>query len=184
MTPAIPRPVLALAAAAALGVAAGCGDEEPPPAAGTATAATTTATATATAPSRFAVYFADAEGRLAAEAREGDASLRGVLEALAEGPRDAALIPALPAGTRVLDAALEGGVARVDLSEEFESGYPAGGAAAELAVVGPLVHTAAQVPAVESVLVTVEGRTPAPTGTQLDFSRPISPADVPLEHAP
>ncbi len=119
---------------------------------------------------------------MVAETREGPADLLGAMEALAAGPIDTDLIPALPAGTTVLGAELDGTVARVDLSEEFEAGYPSGGAAAELATVGPIVHTAAEVAGVESVAITVEGRVPAPTGTQLDFSTPLTPEDVPLDH--
>lgn len=178
-----------LAAAAALGavlaIAPACSDDDDPPAptGPTATAPATTGGATATAPGEVTVYFADAEGGLAAETREGTPGLLGAMEALAAGPDDPELIPALPAGTRVLSAETdEDGVARVDLSAEFESGYPSGGAAAELATVGPVVHTAAAIPGVASVAITVEGRVPQPTGSQLDFSTPLTAEDVPLDH--
>lgn len=179
------RALVAAAIGTALVVAPACSDDDdPPPATGTTpTAPATTDGATATAPSgELTVYFADAEGHLVAETREGPADLLGAMGALAAGPIDTDLIPALPAGTTVLGAELDGTLARVDLSAEFESGYPSGGAAAELATVGPIVHTAAEVAGVESVEITVEGRVPEPTGTQLDFSTPLTPEDVPLDH--
>lgn len=110
---------------------------------------------------------------------EGAEALDAALTALADGPRDPALLPALPPGTRVLGAAVADDVAGVDLSGEFESGYPPGGAAAELAVVGPLVRTAAGASGASRVRVLVEGRVPAPAGSQFDFSEPLSPGDLP-----
>jgi spore germination protein GerM len=176
---------MAAALGAVVALAPACSDDDAPPATtgSTATAPATTGGSTATAPGEVTVYFANAEGRLASETREGTPDLRGAMDALAAGPEDPALVPALPEGTRVLSAEIDGTVARVDLSEEFESGYPPGGAAAELATVGPIVATAAAIPGVESVAITVEGRVPQPTGTQLDFSMPFTPADVPLEPA-
>ena len=149
-----------------------------------ATPGTGPANTTATAPSTVAVtvWFADGEGRLRAERRAvpgGGDRLRAALDALAAGPDDPALLPALPSGTRVLAASSDGAVATVDLSAEFESGYPPGGAAAELAVVAPLVRTAAAASGAPRVRVRVEGRTPVPTGSQLDFSVPLSPGDLP-----
>ena len=127
------------------------------------------------------VYFADVDGALVPEDHRvpADDVVRGALEALAEGPTDPRLLPAVPDGTRVLDVRVDGDVVRVDLSGEYESGYPAGGAAAELAVVAPLVHTAARAAGVDEVVVTVDGRVPAPVGSQIDFSQPLSPRDFP-----
>jgi spore germination protein GerM len=181
------RRILAVTAlGAVVALAPACSDDDEPPAStgttATATATTPTDGATATAPGEVTVYFSDAEGRLAAETREATPDLLGAMEALAAGPEDSDLIPALPAGTQVLSAEVDGTVARVDLSAEFETGYPPGGAAAELATVGPIVHTAAEIPGVESVAITVEGRVPMPSGTQLDFSTPLTPEDVPLDH--
>lgn len=127
------------------------------------------------------VYFADVDGALVAEERRvpADDVVGGAVAALAEGPRDARLLPALPEGTLVLGVRVDGDVVRVDLGGEFESGYPAGGAAAELAVVAPLVHTAARAAGVDAVVVTVDGRVPAPVGSQIDFSQPLTPRDLP-----
>jgi len=128
------------------------------------------------------VYFADVTGRLVPERREraaGADPLAAALAALAEGPVDPSLVPALPAGTRVLGAGVADGVAQVDLSVEFERGYPPGGSAAELAVVAPLVCTAAQAAGTARVRILVEGRAPAPVGAQIDLAEPLAPGDVP-----
>ncbi len=173
---------LALVASAA----AGCGGDADDAATTATGSADATSTATATAPATVTVtvtlWFADADGRLRTERREvpaGGDRLRAALEALAAGPADAALLPALPAGTRVLGASSDGAVATVDLSAAFTSGYPPGGAAAELAIVGPLVRTAAAASGAPRVLVRVEGGTPVPAGSQFDFSVPLSPGDLP-----
>jgi spore germination protein GerM len=180
------RLAVALVCAALLAVgAAGCGDDDDtPPAADTSPTQTGGATTGTTPSEPVTVYFSDETGRLVAEERVGTASLEGALALLAEGPESADLVAALPTGTRVLGATVEDGAAEVDLSAEFESGYPPGGAAAELAIVGPIVGTAAAQPGVESVLITVEGRVPAPVGTQFDFSQPFSPEDFPVDESP
>lgn len=133
------------------------------------------------------VYFSDEGGRLVRELRPRDpgaTALEAAMEQLALGPRDPALLPALPPGTRVLGTSVDGKVATVDLSEEFESAYPAGGAAAELAIVGAVARTAASVPGVEAVRLTVEGRVPAPAGSQVDFAEPLTVRDFPLPVTP
>jgi spore germination protein GerM len=128
------------------------------------------------------VWFSDDQGVLRAEARPlpaGAEPLEAALAALEEGPADPALLPALPPGARILGAGVADGVATVDLSAEFESAYPPGGAAAELAVVGPLVRTASEASGAPRVRLLVEGRAPAPTGTQFDFAEPFAPGDLP-----
>lgn len=168
------RAAVLAALALALCAVAGCGDgaeamptiPDPP--------------ATRPLPVTVQVFFADDDGRLRLEDRRVPAGgLRAALDALADGPSDPALIPALPAGTRVLSASSDGDLATVDLSAEFESGYPPGGAAAENAVTGALVRTAAAASGASRVLVRVEGRTPAPAGSQFDFSEPIAVGDLP-----
>lgn len=136
--------------------------------------------ATTAPPAEVTVWFADEEGALVAETRAAppaSSALEAAMLALAEGPADPALLPALPAGTRVLGAGVAGGVATVDLSPELESGYPAGGAA-ELALLAPLVRTAARAAGVGRVRVLVEGRVPEPAAAQVDLSGPLSEADV------
>ncbi|WP_217915094.1 GerMN domain-containing protein [Miltoncostaea marina] len=207
------RARVALAAAAcalAATAAAGCGDDDGAQATTPATTAATTAgTATATAPAPTAgtapappatapappaatapvrLWFADADGALRAETREAPSTgdpLADAMAALAEGPDDPALLPALPEGTTVLGTSVAGDEARVDLSGEFERGYPQG-SAAELATVGPIVRTAAEASGAARVRILVEGRVPAPTGTNFDFSRPFAPGDLPAtgDHQP
>lgn len=128
------------------------------------------------------VWFADQDGVLRTERRPaaaGAEALDAALAALEEGPDDPALLPALPPGTRILGAGVADDVATVDLSAEFESAYPAGGAAAELAVIGPLVRTASDASGAARVRLLVEGRAPAPVGTQFDLSQPLAPGDLP-----
>lgn len=127
------------------------------------------------------VYFSDVDGHLVRGERMVPAAdpLRGALQELLAGPGEGDLLPAAPAGTRLLGASHAGDVARVDLSAEFVEGYPSGGAAAELAIVGPLVHTAAGAVGADAVVLTVEGGVPAPTGSQIDFGQPLRPGDFP-----
>lgn len=167
----------AIAALAALAVA-GCSDG-----AGT-TSATATAPPPATVPAGGAatVYFLDDAGRLVAERRSvpGRLDARAALEALAQGPRRAGLAPALPRGASLLGVEVAGGTATADFSAPFVTGYPSGGAAAELAVLAPIVYTATGVSGVRAVRITVGGRTPRPVGSQIDLSRPLSRADLPV----
>jgi spore germination protein GerM len=135
------------------------------------------------------VYFsnANADG-LVEETRtvSGDGSdLRLALVELAKGPTRAGAIPALPPGTSVVGTDVRGGVAYVNLSSQFTAGYPSGGAAAEYAVLAPLVYTATAIDDVERVRVTVDGQTPAPTGSQYDWSSGFTRGDFPdVEAAP
>ncbi len=168
-----PCRVLALAVliVALLVVVAGCGGDDAGEVATTAPAA-----------GEVTVWFSDDQGVLRAETRPlpaGVAPVDAALAGLEEGPEDSSLLPALPPGARVLDADVVDGVATVDLSAEFETAYPPGGAAAELAVVGPIVRTASGASGAPRVRLLVEGRVPAPTGTQFDFSEPLAPGDLP-----
>ena len=187
--------VLAIALLAAGAAACGDGDEGAGTGAeGTATAPPATAPATTSPESpgpgetrSVSLYFSDEEGRLVRERsphEPGAPALEVAMQELALGPSDPALLPALPPGTRVLGTSVDGKVATVDLSEEFESAYPAGGAAAELAIVGGVARTAVSVPGVDAVRLTVEGRVPAPAGSQVDFSQPFTARDFPLPVTP
>ncbi|MEQ8835124.1 MAG: GerMN domain-containing protein [Miltoncostaeaceae bacterium] len=170
------RSLITLAALALLlAVTSACGDGDASEGDGGATAPVPTAT--------VVVHFAGASGELVAEEREVPADVpaaRAALDALASGPADPDLIPALPTGTRILGVEVADEVVRVDLSAEFESGYPPGGAAAEQAVLGPLVRTATAAAGVPAALITVDGRVPQPVGTQFDLSLPLTPGDVGL----
>lgn len=184
------RIVAVLALGAAVALAAACGDEGAAPTTGvsTATGATTVATApattagtTSTAPEMVVgVYFSDPSGTLVREERavpEGD-PVTAALGELAAGPTDAGLSPALPPGTAVLGVADQGDVVTVDFSAEFEQNYPPGGAAAEFAILAAVVQTVSEAAGGDRVAITVEGRVPAPTGSQFDWSQPFSPDDT------
>jgi spore germination protein GerM len=176
----------------ALAVLAGCGGgsggEEP--GAGTTTAVasvpatqppTTSGTTSDQARESVTVYFADSDAAaLQQETRSvATANLRSALVELAKGPTEAGHQPALPAGTTIVGTLVQNGEALVNLSSEFQTGYPPGGAAAEFAVLAPLVYTATAFPGVQRVRITVDGRTPAPTGSQYDWGGSFSRADFP-----
>jgi spore germination protein GerM len=130
------------------------------------------------------LYFADADAQqLIAESRSTAASgsdLRAALVELAKGPASGSTRqPALPAGTAIIGTNVRSGEALANLSAEFSQGYPAGGAAAEFAVLAPLVYTATAVDGVERVRITVDGQTPAPAGSQFDWTKAFTRADFP-----
>ena len=164
-----------LAAVLALGA---CADSTTAGGGTTTAAATTTGPTTGTA--RVTVFFPASGGealvRTPVAASADD--LGAAMDALAAGPPGAGLDPGLPAGTRVLAASADGGVATVDLSREFSAGYPSGGSAAEFRALGPLVYTATAVPGVTRVRITVEGATPD-VMTQFDLSQPLARRDLP-----
>jgi spore germination protein GerM len=189
------RIIAALALALAVALTAACGDDEDPTTTSAAGAATATATATApastggattaiptdTVPTMVvAAYFADPSGALVREERavpEGDPVIAALGE-LTAGPTGAGLSPALPPGATVLGVADLGDVVTVDFSAAFEENYPSGGAAAEFAILAPLVQTVSEAAGGDDVAITVEGRTPAPAGSQFDWAEPFSPGDV------
>lgn len=82
------------------------------------------------------------------------------IEALLDGPTDAekdtwpAISTAIPAGTELLGLTIDDGIAKVDLSEEFESGGGTFGVTARLAQV---VYTLSQFPTVDAVEFYIEG---------------------------
>ena len=126
------------------------------------------------------VYFATTPATSSPETRPvpaGAGPLDAAMAALAAGPSGAGLIPALPPGTRVRsDRGARAAWRSSTSAPSFETGYPPGGSAAELAVVAPIVRTADRGgrdrPARR---ILVEGRAPAPPGAQLDLSAPLSP---------
>lgn len=114
-----------------------------------------------------------ATGLVAATVPGGDGPpLRSALVALAQ-------TQSLPVETKIVGTDVRGDAAYVNLSPEFLDGYPSGGAAAELAVLAPLVYTATEAASVERVRITVDGQTPAPVGSQFDWSRGFSRSDFP-----
>ncbi len=145
----------------------------------------TTTPATTATPTRTAtLYFADADAaQLIEESRPTSATgsdLRVALVELAKGPASASTQQrALPKGTAVIGTNVRGGEALVNVSGEFIQGYPSGGAAAEFAVLAPLVYTATAIDGVERLRITVDGKTPAPVGSQFDWARAFTRADFP-----
>ena len=188
------RRLLIALLAAAIAALAGCGGSNgggsgSAPATVPATVSTQTATAAApTTPTTQAtemvtVYFADPDAmELLPEKRAvpvGVSRLRAALVELAKGPSEAGHQNAMPAGTTIVGTLVQGREALVNLSSEFTAGYPPGGAAAEFAVLAPLVYTATAVKGVERVRITVDGKTPAPLGSQYDWAGAYSRADFP-----
>lgn len=101
------------------------------------------------------------------------------VKALLGGPTSAeagrSITTAIPGGSRLLDLSIDGGVATVNLSAEFESG---GGSASVLTRLGQMVYTLTQFPTVKSVVFQVEGVTRkifSSEGVVLD--KPVTRAD-------
>ena len=150
---------------------------------GTGTTATgPSSTDQGTAAHDVTVYFMNLEATgLVAEERTADAStpLRAALVALADGPEGADGMRALPAGTAIVGTDVRSEAAYVNLNQAFLDGYPSGGAAAESAVLGPLVYTVTEAAGVERVYVTVDGQTVTPTGSQYDWASGFTRSDFP-----
>jgi hypothetical protein len=104
-------------------------------------------------------YFARDEG-VATAGRDvvPPAVARGALEALLEGPNDlersVGMATEIPAGTDLLDVAVAGGEATVDLSSELESG---GGSLSMQLRVAQVVFTLTQFESVDEVTILVDG---------------------------
>ena len=149
-----------------------------------ATTSPPAATGTTTPVRKVTLYFADADAQqLIEESRPTGATgsdLRASLVELAKGPMPGSTRQSvLPVGTAIIGTNVRSGEALVNLSAEFSQGYPGGGAAAEFAVLAPLVYTATAIDGVERVRITVDGQTPAPTGSQFDWTRAFTRADFP-----
>lgn len=173
--------VLALGVPALAAVAGGCA-EDSGATGGTTTSPAASTTATPAAARRTVFFPTNDVQRLVkvvvtTPGPEGD-GLAAALRALAAGTDRPDLADALPAGTLVLGASVQGGTARIDLSAEFASGYPSGGSAAEIAVLAPIVYTATENADADAVLVTVEGAVPD-VPTQFDLSAPLRRDDFP-----
>jgi hypothetical protein len=87
---------------------------------------------------------------------------RASIEALLEGPStdEQAASPgigtAIPDGTSLLGLTIDGGIATIDLSGEFESG---GGSASTMGRLGQVVYTLTQFPTVDAVVFRIDGQT-------------------------
>jgi hypothetical protein len=76
------------------------------------------------------------------------AAVRALLAGPSPAEQKAGLSSAVPAGTRLLGLSIDGGVASVDLSEEFDSG---GGSLSMTARVAQVVYTLTRFPTVRAV---------------------------------
>ena len=84
------------------------------------------------------------------------AAVTAVLGGPTSGEKNRSITSAIPDGSQLLGLAIDGGVATVDLSNEFESG---GGSASVLTRLGQVVYTLTQFPTVKSVVFQIEGVT-------------------------
>lgn len=132
----------------------------------TTTSETTTGTETGTETEdphekvTYQVWLADSEGLFVtyrtepATPRVGTAALESLLEGPNSFERGYGLHSEVPEGTQLLGLAIEDGIARVDLTSEFESG---GGSASMQTRVAQVVYTITQFPTVEGVLFSLDG---------------------------
>lgn len=109
----------------------------------------------------------------------GPAVGRAAVEALFAGPSDeeaqADVQSQVPSGTRLLGLDIEGGVATVDVSREFESG---GGSLSVRMRVAQLLHTLTQFPSVDRVVLWIEGEhKDAISGEGIPTDEPLRPKD-------
>jgi hypothetical protein len=150
----------------------------------TTTSSTTTTDATTTTEepveSVVRAYFLRDE-RVGPVARQatGTGVAAAAIEGLLEGPtsteQEVGFATTIPQGTELLGVDIDGGVATVDLSEEFTSG---GGSLSMTARVAQVVYTLTQFPTVERVRFWVEGEPLTALGGEgVDLSEPQTRAD-------
>ncbi len=122
----------------------------------------TTATETAPPPSRvtYQVWFANPDGLFVtyrsetATPRVGTAALESLLAGPDSFEQGYGLGSEVPEDTQLLGLAIERGIARVDLTSEFESG---GGSASMQTRLAQVVYTITQFPTVKGVLFSLDG---------------------------
>ena len=86
--------------------------------------------------------------------RVGTAAIEAVLEGPEDFEQDYGLTTSVPEGTQLLGLVIEDGIARVDLTSEFESG---GGSASMQTRLAQIVYTITQFPTVKGVLFSLDG---------------------------
>ena len=168
------RHALILAAGlAASFLVAGCGGSSSSTGPGGATTGTHTTDLT--------VYFMRGEKigaahRVVSETKEvGAAAVRALLEGPTAAEREAGLGTEIPDGTQLLGLSIDGGVATVDLSGEFESG---GGSLSMLARVAEVVYTLTQFPSVEKLRFELGGKAVQAIGREgIVVDSPVGRAD-------
>jgi len=108
----------------------------------------------------YQVWFTSADGLFvsyrseATTPRIGTAALENLLEGPDSFEEDYGLRTAIPDGTQLLGLQIEDGMARVDLTSEFESG---GGSASMQARLAQVVYTVTQFPTVKGVRFSLDG---------------------------
>jgi hypothetical protein len=103
------------------------------------------------------------------------AAVNALLEGPTTGETGRQISSAVPDGSRLLGLKIEGGVATVDLSSEFESG---GGSADVLTRLGQIVYTLTQFPSVKFVVIQIEGETRTVfSGEGVVIDKPLTRAD-------
>lgn len=123
------------------------------------------------------VYFADQRGEhLVPEIFEvtTTAVARAAVERLIAGPEQVGHKPTIPSGTRLLDLDIDGPIALVNFSREFETG--SGGSTGELLTVFSVANTLTEFGSIESVRLLVEGRPIDTLAGHVDLSEPIGRA--------
>ena len=156
-------------------VASGCrGGEQAPPGA-------TPPPAGPTENATVSLLFPGPDGFLHAESREvalpltAEGRIAAVVAALLAGPRTAGLVPPLPPGVTVADAALDAqGVAYVDLAAKDQPAPPASGSDLELLRVYSFVDTVlANEPRARSVVLLWNGAQRITFAGHVDTSAPL-----------
>ncbi|MDY0097022.1 MAG: GerMN domain-containing protein [Candidatus Dojkabacteria bacterium] len=87
----------------------------------------------------------------------GRAALEELFKGLAGTEPDNGYFTNIPEGVKVQSLSIEGGVARVDLSEELEEGV--GGSCMVASITAQITETLKQFPTVDSVVISIDGRT-------------------------
>jgi germination protein M len=136
--------------------------EVPPPSTETTDTGTDTGTDTDAPASQvtYQVWFANDEGLFVSYRTSPETPRIGTaaLEALLEGPdsfeEGYGLWTAIPDGTQLLGLSIDDGIARVDLTSEFETG---GGTASMQTRLAQVVYTITQFPTVEGVVFSLDG---------------------------
>jgi germination protein M len=123
------------------------------------------------------VWFTEGEGlyRTYATVQATPRLGAAALEILLRGPQEPGIDTAIPQATRLLGLSIDGGVASVDLSSEFESG---GGSLSMTMRLAQVVYTLTQFPSVEGVRFELDGRpVDVFSGEGIVLDHPVSRAD-------
>ena len=128
----------------------------------------------------YQAWFTSADGLFvtyrteAATPRVGTAALESVLEGPDSFEMGYGLRTEIPDGTQLLGLEIEGEIARVDLTSEFEAG---GGLASKQARLAQIVYTITQFPTVKGVLFSLDGEPiGVPRGESI-IDRPVTRRD-------